>query len=307
MISVVILSCSDDSSDTSVQDDRLKLIFDMNGSGAIIGDKSNTVLKRLYTNITTNVNVMTSNFSFNPNSRNFYFPARSLTSNEIVLHKANALNILNSEEFYYQTTEIPILSDQEQFLKAFVNWEDDVFVIYRNASNTTTRLKKLSSGQLIYTQGLSNSFGIGADFQAFHLVSINKLVLVDEWATELVGVVLDLANKDNVQQFTLPDHINLFNVVNDGNDIYFIGKQSGGFTAFDTFYDIDGNKLSTASNFIATSALGYDVEDAQIEYVERGDGRNEAGTINVTTGELDFLGIAGEPGFHRSRLFFFNR
>lgn len=304
LIFMLFLSCSDDDSNASSQDDRFKLIFDMDGSGAIIGDKSNTLIKRVYNSI--DGIVMTSNFSFNPYSRNFYFPGLNPNTGKTVLHRANILSILKSEDYYYQTTELSILSSGEQFLKAFVNWDDAIFVIYKNPANSVS-LKKLNSGQLEYSQSLSNLYQIADNFKAYHLHSINKLVLVSDAFLNKVGVVLDMNNKDNVQQFTLPKHINLFNVAYDGNGIYFISKESSVVSSYDNIYDIEGNLISSTSNTIATSALGYDVQDSQLEYVERGDGRKEAGTINVESGELNFTGIAGETGFHRSRLFFFDR
>jgi len=304
-IFMLFLSCAEDDSNATSQDDRFKLIFDMDGSGAIIGDKSNRLIKRVYNSIEGIV--MTSNFSFNPNSRNFYFPGLNPVTGKTILHRANILSILNSDDYYYETTELSILSGGEQFLRAFANWDDDIFVIYKNSSNAGISLKKLDSGQLEYSQNLSNLYQISDNFKAYHLNSINKLVLVSDAFLNKVGVVLDMNNKDNVQQFTLPEHINLFNVVFDGNGIYFISKESSVTSTFDKIYDIEGSLVSPTSNTIATSALGYDTQDSQLEYVERGDGRKEAGTINVESGELEFTGIAGETGFHRSRLFFFNK
>ncbi len=140
LIAFLNCGCSENSSDDSNKDFRYKLIFNSQGSGSIIGDKSNKVIKRLHTDAQTHI--ATFNYSFNPKSKNFYFPAKSTTSNEIVLHKANALNILESDEYYYQTTEISVLADNELFVAAFVNWDENFFVLYKSDPDSAMFLKK---------------------------------------------------------------------------------------------------------------------------------------------------------------------
>ncbi len=300
-ITLLSLSCSEDSSQESNQDFRYKLIFNSNGSGAIIGDKSNKVVKRIHTDI--NTFIATFNYSFNPNSRNFYFPAKSTTSNEIVLHKANALSILNSDEYYYQTTEIPVLAENELFVAAFVNWDEDIFVLYKNDPDSAMFLKKISSGQQEYVQNITALYGI-VDASVFPLPSINKAVITDSYfPSGGAGVVLDLSNKDNYQTFALPDNLNLFNILNDGNTIYMVHRSNSS----DEFMDLDGNIVSFADRLIGRSALGYDVVEGLVEYIDRGDGRNEAGRIDISSGNIEFGGLEGEPGFHVSRLFFFEK
>src|SRR5690606_41451139 len=84
---LLIFSCSsDDNSDNGdeVLDTRYKLIFETDGSGAIIGDNSNTVIKRLF----TYGYHVTYDFYFNETTNNFYFSSFSNTSNDIVFHKS---------------------------------------------------------------------------------------------------------------------------------------------------------------------------------------------------------------------------
>jgi hypothetical protein len=302
---LLILSCSsDDNSDNAddIIETRYKLIFETDASGAIVGDDSNSVIKRLY----TTGGHTTLSFYFNEITNNFYFPSRSNSSNETVFHKANVLDVLNSDEYHYQTDEIPILiSDQEHLEKAVIDNNENIYLVLEDNPNSHIFFRKIVSNQIVENINLSAIYGINGYLDIFYLDKLNQLVILDEETNQINGVIIDL-DTNAMTQISLPSNLNVYNIISSNSDIYIISRREINFEVFEYLYDIHGNQISTLSDFIGGSAIGYDSEDSRFEYIERGDGRNEVGTINIQTGEIDKSSINGEPGYHSSNLFFFN-
>ncbi|MCX7552136.1 hypothetical protein [Xanthomarina sp. F2636L] len=297
---LLTFSCSSDDNSNNgdeVLDTRYKLIFESDGSGAIIGDNSNTVIKRLF----TYGYHVTHDFYFNETTNNFYFSSFSNTSNDIVFHKANVLEALNSEEYHYPTEELPILiSDQEHLEKVVIDNNENIYLVLEDSPNPSFEniyYRKIVSNQVVENINLTANFGIFGYLDFFYLDIPNKLVILDEETNQVNGVIIDLET-NSMTQITLPSNFNVSNIISSNSDIYFISNNG--------IYDIQGNHISTLSDSIGGSAIGYDLEDSRFEYIYRGDGRNEAGIINIQTGESDKSSINGEPGFHSSNLFFFN-
>jgi len=305
---LLILSCSsDDNSDNAddIIETRYKLIFETDASGAIIGDNSNTVIKRLH----KYGDHVTFSFYFNETTNNFYFSSLSDTSNDLVFHKANVLDVLNSDEYHYPTQEIPILiSDQEHLEKAVIDNNENIYLVLEDSPNPSFEniyYRKIVSNQVVENINLTANFGIFGYLDFFYLDIPNKLVILDKETNQINGVIIDL-DTNAMTQISLPSNLNVFNIISSSSDIYIISRREINFEVFEYLYDIQGNQISTLSDFIGGSAIGYDSEDSRFEYIESGDGRNEAGIINIQTGELDKSSINGEPGFHSSNLFFFN-
>jgi hypothetical protein len=171
--------------------------------------------------------------------------------------------------------------------------------------NSHIFFRKIVSNQIVENINLSAIYGINGYLDIFYLDKLNQLVILDEEINQINGVIIDL-DTNAMTQISLPSNLNVYNIISSNSDIYIISRREINFEVFEYLYDIHGNQISTLSDFIGRSAIGYDSEDSRFEYIERGDGRNEVGTINIQTGEIDKSSINGEPGYHSSNLFFFN-
>lgn len=307
---VLLTGCSDDdTSGDNITDTRFKLVFDYNGSGTIIGDHSNKVLKRfgLDANFLTILG-----YYKNEQSDDLFIATRQTAHSGYAIGKIVPLEILNSEiqNFSIQPV-IQIPFNQNETLVSFqLISENQYFLLVSNSEGLV--YKRYNSENIIETKNLSDDFNIYASSLNGIVYSkdLNQLILLRETFPDYHTRI----NKINLNNWalTIPDAIfnsNLFGSFSNNNEIFLIGRKEVNFKSNEYLYNSDGEIISQTDNtsiFLSGSAIGYDNIDQRFEYVHRSDMRSETGIINVQTGQLNKSFIIGEAGFHNSGLIFFN-
>ena len=316
----ILLSCSSDdgTSNQNINDTRYKLVFDFDNSGKIIGDQSNTVLKSF--DLLSEAYASFIDMHMNEQSGELFVATRQQeyqqNGNLNIIYsigKIKPIEILESDAYTFTLTNlfnIPIDANENLTSFQFIS-DNDYFVIVEN--NGALSFKRYSSGTLVEVVNLTSEYDINDFFLdgIAYSKELNRLIIIKELFPNYEKQI-NIFNLSN-WNLTISDNYlnsNLFSSFSNSNGLFLIGKKENNSTTYEYLLNEEGNIISQTDDsfsFISRAAIGYDNVDNRFEYIQKSDGRKETGTINVQTGEINRIGIVGEPGFHSSRLVFFNK
>ncbi len=305
-----LLSCSSDDDSTPVEeiDTRFKVVFDNDGSGAIIGDNTNKVLQQI--NFLNSISFVSSYFQI-PNSSELQFVGRNSAS-DVNLYTIDLREFLGDTNSSLQASEVKLYTQDQGdgiFLSGFKE-PNNPFVLTESSDADGILYREYSGNQLIESRDLSQEFNVGnvgnggyAFFQ-----DQGKIIILQEdfnASTESINVI-DI-NNWSLTKYEGAFTSTLFGSFSYGNQGYLIGRGTSNGETVESIYTEDGTFVTEVDDFISRNvAIGFNTEKNQFEYLAREDVRRQTGKLNPTSGVLELTSITGETGFIWSPLFFFN-
>jgi|GEM_PF-4992634 len=299
---LLFVSCNgDDDSNNTIEDQRFKLFFEFNGTGTIVGDQSGKVIKRIFPDKESN----SFDFYLNRDTDNFYFRSPSTSQDKWNFSKANANDVLNSDSFRTSTTTLPIVTFDGEFLrKAVIDKEENIHVLVRDKNQIgfdRIIYRKTVAGNVVQSVDLDATYDIDSFNLSFAFLDRNELYVIREDFEFYKMLRIDL-NTGEMNYSELPLNLKIGRMVASDSDVYLISRNPD-----NSWYNLEGNQVLRTTTNLSRASIGYDTKDERFEYILLGDRRNEVGTIDLSTGVVEFSFVTLDAGSHDSDLFFFDR
>ncbi|WP_299098166.1 hypothetical protein [uncultured Winogradskyella sp.] len=301
-------SSSDDSSSNGALDVRYKVLFSYDGDVVFIGDQSNEVIKKIYSQ---NSILGILGYYNNENTNEIFFITRNDFSNNVTLNKINLSELFSSEEYYYTPQQSIITFNENEDLISEIYFESESrFHAIFGLSDYNAVLKTFENGSEVLERNITANFGMdryGIEFSTFF--EDDTLILMESvFNSSLKRIKLVDLNSFTLISENTNFSFNFFQGFGNSTGKYIIGRKIINYETHEYLANIQGNILydiTDGYSFLGHSSIGYDEADNAFEYFDRGDGRNETGVINTNNGEVTKTNIAGEPNFRSSPVFYF--
>ncbi|WP_296315341.1 hypothetical protein [Winogradskyella sp. UBA3174] len=310
-VALFITSCSsnNDSDASDTTDIRYKVLLDSEGDIVFIGDQTNKVMKKIFA--PTNAFNIFGYYNKTETNELFYLTRDDFFSG----YKINRVDLnesFNSEEYTYtvQQSDINFDSNDLPLSGAFFESENR-FHIMVASSGFDAKLKTFDNGIEVLERNITETFGIdrySIEAHKFFGNSQTLMLMEGVFNSSLNRIKLIDINTFSLISENTNTSFNFFEGFGNSEVQYLIGRKEINFVVHEYLTDIQGNIIYDITDgylFLGRSSIGFDEAEGAFEFFDRGDGRNETGTINVTNGELIKRAIDGEPNFRNSPVFYF--
>ncbi|WP_116772514.1 hypothetical protein [Maribacter litoralis] len=320
---ILLISCSKNESvvpNSSIEDNRYKLVFSSPKEGYVLGDSSHKLIKNFRLQSENHPIQSGADFYFNDSSKNVYIFGKSNGYN--LLYKCNIDEIMASTEFN-QLVESQVLNvpTNERVIKGFVTQGGNIFTLNKvensNPDEGDIFLRKFSNNSSEIIFKVSEILGFYPHFtdlygnDIYYFRDNEELIFRTGARRETYFLSMNL-NNETYKPFNGLLHGKVFGTSTE----YFMIEWDvqANDELFDVLYDQFDNKIGeiavgkyTGSSRIFAS-YAYDSFDKKYEYIQRSDGVYQMGVINTEDFTFEILsGIPSELKSLVSPIFYFNK